>query len=71
MLRRVWQHKNDVVGGFTTRYKVRRLVWYQMTDQIGLAIQKEKQIKKWRRQWKVEFIQKANPDWNDLYEEMF
>ena len=68
--RQVWQHKNDLFEGFTKKYSVRRLVWYQMTDQIGLAIQKEKRMKKWRRRWKIELIEEANPNWDDLYEEL-
>ena len=69
--RRVWQHKNDVHDGFTKKYGIHRLVWYEMTDQIGWAIQREKQMKKWRRQWKINLIEEKNPIWNDLYEELF
>ncbi len=56
--RRVWQHKNDVYEGFTKKYGVHRLVWYESTSDIKAAIQREKQMKKWRRQWKIDLIEK-------------
>src|SRR5208283_805718 len=65
-----WQHKNDLVEGFTKRYHVHRLVWYEQTNSIESAINKEKQIKKWRRRWKLDLIEKMNPDWKDLYDEI-
>jgi putative endonuclease len=67
---RTWQHKNDLVEGFTKRYHVHRLVWYEQTNSIESAINKEKQIKKWRRRWKLDLIEKMNPDWKDLYDEI-
>ncbi|MGD1040825.1 MAG: GIY-YIG nuclease family protein [Dehalococcoidales bacterium] len=67
---RTWQHKNDLVEGFTKRYHVHRLVWYEQTKSIESAINKEKQIKKWRRRWKLDLIEKMNPDWKDLYDEI-
>jgi putative endonuclease len=70
LVRRVWQHKNDVHEGFTKKHGVHRLVWYEMTLDIESAIQREKQMKKWRRQWKINLIEKDNPDWDDLYEEL-
>ena len=69
--RRVWQHKNDMYEGFTKKYGVHRLVWYELTDQIGAAIRLEKQMKKWRRQWKINLIEERNPNWDDLYGELF
>ena len=69
LIRRVWEHKNDVVEGFTKKYGVHHLVWYQDTNDIDAAIQREKQIKKWNREWKINLIQKENPEWLDLYEE--
>jgi putative endonuclease len=66
LLRRVWQHKNDVHEGFTKEYGVHRLVWYESTTDIHAALQREKQMKKWRRQWKINLIEKENPDWDDL-----
>ena len=70
LLRRVWQHKNDVHDGFTQKYGVHRLVWYESTTDVHSAIQREKQLKKWRRQWKINLIEKKNPNWDDLYEEL-
>jgi putative endonuclease len=68
---RVWQHKNDVYEGFTKKYDVHRLVWYELTDHIGSAIRLEKQMKKWRRQWKINLIEEMNPNWDDLCEDLF
>ena len=70
LIRRVWQHKNDVNEGFTKKYGVHRLVWYEATNDIRGAIQREKQMKKWRRQWKINLIEEENPDWNDLYDDL-
>jgi len=68
--RRVWQHKNDVHEGFTKEYGVRVLVWFEATNDVLGAIQREKQMKKWNRQWKINLIEKENPKWDDLYEEL-
>ena len=65
---RVAQHKSGDVSGFTQRYGVTKLVYYETTDCIHAAIQREKQLKKWRRAWKVNLIEESNPDWLDLYE---
>jgi putative endonuclease len=65
---RVWEHKNDVHEGFTKKYGVHRLVWFEVTSDVEEAILREKQMKKWRRQWKINLIEKENPNWNDLYE---
>ena len=70
LLGRTWQHKNDLVESFTKRYRVHRLVWYEQTESIESAINREKQIKKWRRRWKLDLIEKMNPDWKDLYDEI-
>jgi len=70
LIRRVWQHKNDSHEGFTKKYRVHRLVWFDETPDIEAAILREKQMKKWRRQWKIELIEKENPQWNDLYEDL-
>jgi len=64
---RVWQHKNGVVEGFTKRYKVHRLVWYEVHETMDSAITREKAIKNWTRAWKLELIESMNPDWMDLY----
>ncbi|MDP2152098.1 MAG: GIY-YIG nuclease family protein [Methylotenera sp.] len=67
LVKRVWQHKNDLVEGFTKKYKVHDLVWYELVDDMASAILREKQIKEWKRQWKLELIEKFNSYWNDLY----
>jgi putative endonuclease len=70
LTKRVWQHKQGLVEGFTKRYGIKMLVWYQQTESIEAAIVREKQIKKWNRDWKVELIEKNNPQWRDLYAEI-
>jgi putative endonuclease len=70
LLRRVWQHKNDIHDGFTKKYAVHRLVWYEGTPDIEEAVRREKQMKKWRRQWKIHLIEEKNPNWDDLYDEL-
>jgi putative endonuclease len=70
LIRRVWEHQNDVVKGFTKEYVVHDLVWYEVHGDIYEAITREKQIKKWRRDWKVNLIQGMNPEWRDLYGEI-
>ena len=66
--KRVWEHKNDLVGGFTKMYGVHCLVYYELHENIESAISREKQIKKWNRTWKLELIEKQNPDWRNLWE---
>ncbi len=68
LVKRVWEHRNDQVDGFTSKYGVHKLVWYEMCDDVTVAIAREKQIKKRNRQWKIELIEKTNPYWNDLYD---
>jgi putative endonuclease len=68
LIRRIWEHKNDVVAGFSKDYRVHRLVWFEAHETPIGAITREKQIKKWNRDWKVNLIQAQNPEWNDLYE---
>ena len=68
--KRIWQHREHVVRGFTAKYNVDRLVWYEAHGGAEAAILREKQIKRWRRAWKIELIEKNNPDWRDLYEEI-
>ena len=67
---RIWQHKQDLVEGFTSKHGVKTLVWYEQTESIESAIAREKQIKKWNRAWKIELIEANNPDWKDLYEDV-
>ena len=70
LIRRIWQHKNDLVEGFTQKYGVHRLVWFEVTDTPLAAITREKQLKKWNRAWKLRLIEEMNPEWNDLYDEI-
>ena len=67
LIRRVHEHKNNLIAGFTSKYSVHRLVYYEQFGNIEYAIQREKQLKKWNRKWKLKLIEKENPDWNDLY----
>jgi len=67
LVRRVEQHKSDLVEGFTKKYGVHTLVYFEMHDDMISAIQREKQLKKWNRAWKVRLIEELNPDWEDLY----
>lgn len=67
LVKRVWEHKNDQVEGFTRRYQVHDLVYYELHDDMAAAIIREKQIKKWNRAWKIEMIEKQNPEWKDLW----
>ena len=68
IIKRVYEHKQNVVEGFTNKYNVHWLVWYEIHDSSDSAINREKQIKKWKRAWKLELIEKENPEWVDLYE---
>jgi len=68
LVKRVWQHRNNVVEGFTSRYGVHRLVYFEMYDDMEQAILREKRIKKWNRAWKIELIERHNPEWKDLWE---
>ncbi len=70
LIQRVWQHKQDLVEGFTKKYGVHFLVYYEMHEEMLAAIQREKQLKKWNRQWKINLIEKMNPAWKDLWEEL-
>lgn len=64
---RVYTHREDLIEGFTRRYGVHRLVWFEIFEDPLLAIQREKRIKKWNRQWKIRLIEEKNPNWIDLY----
>jgi putative endonuclease len=70
VIRRAWQHKENVVEGFTKKYGVHILVWFETHEDINVAIAREKQIKGWNRAWKIKMIEKANPQWRDLYEKL-
>ena len=70
LVRRVWEHKNDVVKGFTKLHGVHKLVWYEVHESMEGAINREKDIKRWKRAWKIRLIERKNPDWSDLYDEI-
>jgi putative endonuclease len=67
LAKRAWEHKNDLVEGFTKKYGVHRLVYYEMHEDMLSAITREKQLKKWNRAWKLELIEEKNPEWKDLW----
>lgn len=67
LLKRVWQHKNKLVDGFTKKYNVDKLVHFEVADCREGALQREKQLKKWNRAWKIKLVQETNPGWEDLY----
>ena len=69
LVQRVWQHKNDMFEGFTKRYCVHSLVWYEVHDTMECAISRENAIKEWKRAWKLRLIEERNPTWQDLYDE--
>jgi putative endonuclease len=71
LIKRVYEHKNNLVDGFTKKYNVHSLVWYEVHDCAETAIQREKQIKKWERPWKLRLIEELNPEWKDLYNDWF
>jgi len=68
--RRVFEHRNEIIDGFTKEYGVHRLVYFEEHNNINQAIKREKQLKKWRRVWKIELIEKQNNNWNDLYQKI-
>ena len=70
LVRRVWEHKNDFVEGFTRKYGIHTLIYYEQCENIESAITREKQLKKWKRRWKLDLIEKMNPGWKDLYTEI-
>jgi putative endonuclease len=67
---RIWQHRHEVVERFTKKYTVHHLVWYELHENMQSAIAREMAIKKWNRIWKLNFIEKSNPDWLDLYDQI-
>jgi putative endonuclease len=70
LVKRIWEHQNDVVKGFTREYGVHILAYFELHADMQAAITREKQIKKWNRAWKIELIESANPDWRDLWEDI-
>jgi putative endonuclease len=70
LIKRVWEHREGVIDGFSKQYGVKQLAWFEIHSVILEAIKREKQIKKWNRDWKVNLIQQSNPDWRDLFDEI-
>jgi len=70
LVRRIYEHKNDLVPGFTKTYHVHSLVYYEQTNDVMSALNREKQLKWWRRSWKIALIEEINPDWKDLWEDI-
>jgi putative endonuclease len=68
LVRRIYEHREKLIEGFTSQYKVTRLVWFDQTESIEEAIAHEKRLKRWRREWKIELIEKTNPAWDDLHD---
>ncbi len=70
LVRRVWQHRNDIIRGFTQTYGAKMLVWYERHELRKSAFARERQMKRWNRTWKLELIEKSNQDWRDLWDEV-
>ena len=70
LIKRVWQHREELTEGFTKQYGVKKLVWYEQHETMESVIAREKAMKKWLRKWKLDAIEKANPDWNDLWSQI-
>jgi len=70
IVKRIWEHKNKQVDGFTKKCEIHHLVYYEIHNNPESAIQREKQLKKWNRLWKINLIEKKNPKWNDLYQDI-
>ena len=68
LVRRIYEHREKLIEGFTSQYNVTRLVWFDQTASIEEAIAHEKRLKRWQREWKIALIEKTNPNWDDLYE---
>ncbi len=68
LIKRIWEHKNNLVEGFTKRYSIHKLVWYELHESMESAIEQEKRLKEWKRHWKLELIERTNPNWQDLYD---
>ena len=71
LVRRVWQHKQKLLEGFTARYSVSRLVYFEEFQEVTDMGQRERRLKEWKRRWKIELIERDNPKWDDLFEELF
>ena len=70
LIKRIWQHKNKVVKGFSSKYNLHLLIWFELSESMDSAILREKQIKNWKREWKIQLVEKYNPLWGDLYSQI-
>ncbi|MFC0349045.1 GIY-YIG nuclease family protein [Undibacterium danionis] len=70
LIKRIWQYKESFVDGFSAKYGLKKLVWFEVHEDISEAIKREKQLKKWNRVWKIELVEKTNSEWRDLYLEL-
>ncbi len=70
LIKRIWEHKNNQVEGFSMQYNVHTLVWYELHESMESAIAREKALKNWKRDWKIDLIEQTNPNWQDLYSEI-
>jgi putative endonuclease len=70
LMKRVWQHRDGIISGFTAKYSVKTLVWYEPHDSRESAFIRERQIKKWNRAWKIELVEKTNPQWRDIWDDL-
>ena len=70
IVKRVWEHKNNLVEGFTKKHSIHQLVWYEQHADVKSAIEREKSMKKWKRDWKIALIEEQNPEWCDLYKSL-
>ena len=70
LIRRVYEHKNNLVEGFTNKFRVHKFVYWEQSENVDSALQREKQLKKWNRQWKLALIEEHNASWQDLYEQL-
>ncbi|GGO50585.1 putative endonuclease [Roseovarius pacificus] len=70
LVRRVWEHRTHAISGFTDRYNLTRLIWYEHHVEPAAAIRREKALKRWSRDWKIELVEQANPDWVDFWQEI-
>ncbi len=68
--KRIWEHKNGIANGFTKKYSIKTLVYYEIHDNAESATKREKRLKKWNRAWKMRLIEEQNPDWKDLYDDI-
>lgn len=70
LIKRIWEHKNKIIKGFTEKYNINKLVYFETFQDVHLAIRREKRLKEWPREWKLNLIEKDNPEWCDLYPEI-